>query len=218
MADYVVGLTGGVASGKSEVTRRFEALGVTVADADLAAREAVAVGSEGLAEVVAAFGADVLDASGALDRPAMRRRVFADDDARARLEAIVHPRVRAMLRAQCAAAPGPYAIAAIPLLAEALPVAGREGAGRDAYPWLQRVLVVDVPVDVQRARLLARDGIDEALAERMIAAQATRGQRLAIADDVIVNDGPLEALAAHVAALDARYRALAAVGVGRRRA
>jgi len=212
MANYVVGLTGGVASGKSEVTRRFEALGVFVADADIAARDAVAVGSDGLAEVVATFGADVLDADGALDRPAMRRRVFADDAARATLEAIVHPRVRALLRAQCAAAPGPYAIAAIPLLAEALPVAGKSDGGRGAYPWLQRVLVVDVPVATQRARLLARDGIDEALVERMIAAQATRAQRLAIADDVIVNDGTLEALQAHVVALDGLYRGLAAVG------
>ena len=211
MTDYVVGLTGGVASGKSEVTRCFEALGIAVADADLAARDAVARGSDGLAEVVAAFGADVLAADGSLDRPAMRRRVFADDDARARLEAIVHPRVRALLRAQCAAAPGPYAIAAIPLLAEALPIASQAGGGRDAYPWLRRVLVVDVPVAVQRARLLARDGIDEALAGKMIAAQATREQRLAIADDVIVNDGSLEALEARVAALDAQYRALAAV-------
>lgn len=210
MANYIVGLTGGVASGKSEVTRLFERLGVTVADADVAARDAVAVGSEGLAEVVAAFGPDVLAADGSLDRPAMRRRVFADATARHRLETIVHPRVRALLRAQCDTAPGPYAIAAIPLLAEALPAtAGGEG-GRAVYPWLQRVLVIDVPVAVQRARLLARDGIDDALADRMIAAQATRRQRLAIADDVIVNDGPMEALPAHVAALDARYRLLAA--------
>ncbi|MDH5833030.1 dephospho-CoA kinase [Luteimonas kalidii] len=260
MADYVVGLTGGVASGKSEVTRRFEALGITVADADLAARDAVAIGSEGLAEVVAAFGSEALAADGSLDRPAMRRRVFADDAARLRLEAIVHPRVRALLQATCAAAPGPYAVAAIPLLAEVLPAAPMAaipspaaatqpppatmamsgpapahsfgagagavadapaavrdggahavtGTGRDAYPWLRRVLVIDVPVAVQRARLLARDGIDAALAERMIAAQASRVQRLAIADDVLVNDGPLDALDAHVAALDARYRALAA--------
>ena len=209
MADYIVGLTGGVASGKSEVARRFEALGVTVADADLAAREAVAVGSPGLAEVVAAFGAQVLGPDGSLDRPAMRRQVFADDQARARLEAIVHPRVRAMLEAACRAAPGPYAIAAIPLLAEAALPAGAGGA-RAAYPWLHRVLVVDVPVEVQRARLLARDGIDAALADRMIAAQASRAQRLAIADDVLVNDGPLAGLEPHVAALDARYRALAA--------
>ena len=214
MANYIVGLTGGVASGKSEVTRLFEALGVTVADADLAARDAVAVGSEGLAEVVTAFGPEVLAADGSLDRPAMRRRVFADDAARLQLEAIVHPRVRALLRTQCEAASGPYAIAAIPLLAEALPGTDAGAGGRAVYPWLQRVLVVDVPVAAQRTRLLARDGIDEALADRMIAAQATRQQRLAIADDVIVNDGPIEALPAHVAALDARYRLLAAEAAG----
>lgn len=117
MAAFCVGVTGGVASGKSEVTRRFQALGVVVADADLAARAAVAAGSEGLAEVAAAFGPCVLDAEGGLDRAAMRRLVFNDEAARKRLEAIVHPRVRAMLQAQCAQAPGAYAIAAIPLLA-----------------------------------------------------------------------------------------------------
>lgn len=208
MSEFIVGLTGGVASGKSAVARRFEARGVFVADADVAAREAVAVGSEGLAEVVAAFGADVLAADGALDRAAMRRRVFDDDQARLRLEAIIHPRVRTALRAACEAAPGAYAIAAIPLLAEACPEHGRGGGGRSAYPWLGRILVVDVPVTVQHARLLERDGIDAALADRMIAAQATRRQRLAIADDVIVNDGPLAALDDHVQALDRRYRSL----------
>lgn len=199
--NYIIGLTGGVASGKSAVAARFEALGVTVADADVAAREAVAPGSGGLAEVVAAFGPEVLGADGGLDRAAMRRRVFNDDAERLKLEAIVHPRVRLVLRSACEAAPGPYAIAAIPLLAE--------GGGREAYPWLHRILVVDVPREVQLERLLARDGIDEALAERMIAVQATRQQRLAIADDIIVNDGPIEALDDHVAALDRRYRALA---------
>lgn len=202
MSHYIIGLTGGVASGKSEVQRRFEALGLVVADADAAARAAVEPGSDGLAEVVAAFGAGVLDASGALDRAAMRRRVFADDAARRALEAIVHPRVRATLHAQCVAAAGPYAIAAIPLLAE--------GGGREAYPWLARILVVDVPEQVQMARLRQRDGIDQPLAERMLAAQATRAQRLAIADDVIVNNDTLDALDAHVAALDAQYRRLAA--------
>lgn len=201
MATFCVGVTGGVASGKSAVTRGFEALGVAVADADLAARAAVAPGSPGLADIVADFGPDVLDPHGRLDRAAMRRRVFADPDARRRLEALVHPRVRELLRAECARAPGPYAIAAIPLLAE--------GGGRDAYPWIDRIVVVDVPVEVQHARLMRRDGVDDALATRMIEAQASRAARLAIADDVIVNTGPLDALAQHVAALDRRYRALA---------
>ena len=198
---YAIGLTGGIASGKSEVSRRFEALGIVVADADLAARAALAPGSDGLAETVAAFGRDILAVDGNLDRAAMRRRVFSDPDARRRLEAIVHPRVRAMLAAQCASAASPYAIAAIPLLAEV--------GGRGAYPWLSRILVVDVPAAVQMERLQRRDGIDASLAAGMLAAQATRRERLAIADDVIANDGPLDALDAQVAALDRRYRALA---------
>lgn len=203
MGSYIIGLTGGVASGKSEVARRFASLGIVVADADLAAREAVAAGSEGLAEVVAAFGDGVLLADGSLDRAAMRRRVFDDADARRRLEAIVHPRVRTRLRAQCEAATSAYAVADIPLLTE--------GGGRKAYPWLDRILVVDVPEAVQAERLMARDRMDAALARQMIAAQATRSQRLAIADDIIVNDGPLEALDAHVAALHRRYLAFAAL-------
>lgn len=202
MAAYRVGLTGGIASGKTAACRCFESLGIAIADADIAARDAVAPGSEGLAEVVAAFGADVLDDTGALDRAAMRRRIFGDDTARRRLEGIVHPRVRATLAQACDRATSPYVVVAIPLLTEV--------GGRVAYPWLQRILVVDVPVALQRTRLIDRDGIDPALAERMIAAQATREARLAIADDVVVNDRTLDALQADIAALDARYRVLAA--------
>ncbi len=198
---YCIGLTGGIASGKTAVASAFESLGILVADADVAARDAVAVGSDGLAEVVAAFGIDVLDADGRLDRAAMRKRVFGDDSARKRLEAIIHPRVRETLARQCAQASSPYAIAAIPLLAEV--------GGRAAYPWLQRILVVDVPADVQRERLTRRDGIDVPLAEKMIAAQATREQRLAIADDIIVNAGGLDDLQQHVSALHVQYRTLA---------
>lgn len=208
MSRFVVGLTGGVASGKSTLARAFEALGVTVVDADVAAREAVAVGSDGLRSVVEAFGAAVLSADGSLDRAAMRQRVFSDDDARRRLEAIIHPRVRAALKDACVAAPGPYAIAAIPLLAE--------GGGRRAYPWLDRILVVDVPVEVQVERLLARDGIDAALARRMVDAQASRAARLSIADDVVVNDGSVERLEAAARGLDVRYRELAGAGAGSR--
>lgn len=198
---YCVAVTGGIAAGKTAVTRRFEARGIAVADADVAAREAVAPGSAGLAALVSEFGPGVLNAAGALDRAAMRRRVFDDPDARRRLEAIVHPQVRALLHVQAVAAPGAYVLVAIPLLAE--------GGGRTAYPWLDRVLVIDAPVAVQRDRLMQRDGSDTALADRMIAAQATRAMRLAIADDVIVNDGDVGALDTHVAALDARYRVLA---------
>lgn len=202
MSDFIIGVTGGVASGKSEVTRRFEALGIVVADADVAARTAVAPGSAGLAAVVDAFGSSVLAPDGSLDRAAMRQRVFGDEAARRRLESIIHPLVRAQLRHECEAAAGSYALAAIPLLAE--------GGGRAAYPWLQRILVVDVPVERQRSRLMQRDGIDADLAGHMIAAQASRAQRLAIADDVIVNDGGFAELDEHVRQLDRRYRALAA--------
>ena len=201
-APYVVGLTGGVASGKSEVARRFEALGITVVDADVVAREVVEPGTPGLAEVVARFGPDVLQPGGALDRGALRKRVFADAGARRALEAIIHPRIRAEIDARCRADAGPYVVAAIPLLTE--------GGGRGAYPYLARILVVDVPVALQRERLMARDGIDRTLADAMIAAQASRAQRLAIADDILVNTMAREGLAEPVRALDARYRLLAA--------
>ena len=202
MSDYIVGLTGGIASGKSVVAQCFAGLGVAVIDADAAAREAVAPGSGGLAAVVSTFGPGVLAADGGLDRVAMRRRIFEDEPARRRLEAIVHPLVRSALQMASAAAPGTYTLVAIPLLAE--------GGGRGGYPWLDRILVIDVPIETQIARLLQRDAVDSALAARMVAVQAERRARLAIADDVLVNDGGLDALAAHVAALDAQFRALAA--------
>lgn len=201
MAGYAVGLTGGIASGKSAVAARFAALGVAVLDADLVAREVVAPGSEGLAALVDAFGLGILDATGALDRRRMREQVFADAAARGRLESILHPRIRRLLHERADAATGAYAIVAIPLLAE--------GGGRAAYPWLDRVLVVDAPETAQLTRLAARDGIDDALARRMVEAQASRTQRLAIADDVLVNAGGVDALDGPVAALDRRYRQLA---------
>jgi len=201
MSEYILGLTGGIASGKSMVEARFRALNIVVADADVAAREAVAAGSDGLAEVVAAFGSSILTADGNLDRAAMRQRVFAESAARKTLEAIVHPRVRTALAETCRSAQSPYVIASIPLLAES--------GGRGAYPWLDRILVVDAAVGVQLARLQQRDGIDDGLAQRMIVAQASRQQRLAIADDVLVNDGTLDVLDAQVVALDQLYRRLA---------
>lgn len=200
---YCVALTGGIASGKSAVADAFAELGIAVADADVAAREAVAVGSEGLAEAVAAFGPGILDAQGALDRAKMRQRIFGDDDARARLEAIVHPRVRIALRRRCETATSAYVLVAIPLLAEV--------GGRTAYPWLNRILIVDVPPSAQRERLMRRDGIDAMLADRMIAAQADRSKRLAIADDVLVNDADLATLRQQVETLDRLYRRLAPV-------
>lgn len=199
MADYAVALTGGIASGKSAVAERFAALGVAIADADIAAREVVQPGAAALAEIVEAFGADVLDASGALDRRAMRSRVFADATARRRLESILHPRIRALLRQRSVEATAPYALVVVPLLVE---------GGR--YEWIDRVLVVDVTRDVQKARLVARDGITPELADAMLDAQASREQRLAAADDIIDNSGTPADLDAKVQTLHAQYLARAA--------
>ena len=204
MADFIVAVTGGVASGKSAATRAFEALGITVADADVAARAVVEPGQPALAEVAQRFGPDVIQPDGRLDRAAMRERIFADPREKLALEAVLHPRIRAWLKATCVGASGPYVVTAIPLLAE--------GGGRATYPWLGRVLVVDVPRRVQVARLMARDGANEDMAQRMVTAQASRAVRLKIADDVIVNDGSLADLEATVATLHQRYLALARNG------
>lgn len=204
MAAFVVAVTGGIASGKSAVTALFAARGVVVADADAIAHAIVEPGQPALAEIVARFGADVLDADGRLQRARLREIVFADADARAVLEAITHPRIRAGLKSQCHEAAGDYAIAAIPLLAEPhLPPS-------QAWPWLRRILVVDAPAHVQLARLVSRDNIDATLAQRMLDAQASREQRLALATDVIINDATLPDLERAVARLDALYRKLAA--------
>lgn len=201
MSDYFIGLTGGIASGKSALEKAFAKQGVVVADADLLAREVVAPGEPALAAVVERFGRDVLQADGQLDRAALRVRVFGDPDQRRTLEAILHPAIRARLEAICRAAPGPYAIATVPLLTE--------GGGRAAYPWLHRILVVDTPAAVQKARLMQRDGIDATLADQMMAAQASRAERLALADDIVVNDGDIAHLQRAADALHRRYLALA---------
>jgi dephospho-CoA kinase len=196
MSGFVVALTGGIASGKSAVERRFEARGIHAYDADVAARAVVEPGSPALAEVTHVFGAGALDRDGRLDRAAMRQRVFDDPSARATLEGILHPRIRAWLRAAADADTGPYCILSIPLLVE----------NRAHYDWVNRVLVVDASEATRIARLVRRDGIDEALARKMIAAQARREDRLAIADDVLVNEGDEGALDAEIEALDRRYR------------
>ena len=201
MSDYFIGLTGGIASGKSALEKAFAAHGIVVADADQLAREVVAPGEPALAAVVERFGAGVLQTDGQLDRAALRVRVFGDPDQRRALEAILHPAIRARLEAICRAAPGPYAIATVPLLTE--------GGGRAAYPWLHRILVVDTPAAVQKARLMQRDGIDATLADQMMAAQASRAERLALADDIVVNDGDIHHLQHAADALHLRYLALA---------
>jgi len=194
----IIALTGGIAAGKTAVTRRFEALGVHVHDADIAAREVIAPGTPGLTAVVEAFGADVLDGTGKLDRRAMRERVFTDPMARRKLEAIIHPLVRDWLRDRVAAETGPYCLLAIPLLAENLA----------HYRWIKHVLLVDAPESAQLDRLVLRDGIDETLARRMLAQQASRAERLALADYVIDNSGDEVALDMAVAQLHQKFLAL----------
>jgi dephospho-CoA kinase len=195
---YTVALTGGIASGKSAVEQCFARRGIEICDADKVARDVVAAGSEGLREVVAVFGRSVLGADGSLDRRAMRERVFGDPDARRQLEGIIHPRVRNAIWEAAQAMRSAYGLLVIPLLVES-----------GDYAWVDRVLVVDVPRAVQLGRLLARDGISRELAESMIDAQASREQRLAIADDVIDNSADLDALDAAVETLHRRYLALA---------
>nr|WP_196791558.1 dephospho-CoA kinase [Motilibacter deserti] len=183
-----VGLTGGIASGKSTASARLAELGALVVDADLLAREAVAPGTPGLAAVVAAFGRSVLAADGSLDRLALGRVVFADAAARERLEAIVHPEVARRRAEAVAAAPaGAVVVHDVPLLVEKGLTAG-----------LDLVVVVDAPEDVRVRRLVAARGLDEEQARARIAAQATREQRLAAADVVLDGGGPVEHLQAQV--------------------
>lgn len=192
----IIGLTGGIASGKSTVSAAFAELGATIVDTDLIARELVAPGTPALAEIVNGFGRDILGSDGSLNRRALREIVFAQPQAKLRLEAILHPRIREQARAQVACANGPYVVLVVPLLVE-----------YGQYGWVDRVLVVDVSAQLQERLLMARDDIGRELAQAMIAAQASRQMRLAIADDVVRNSGSVEDLRAQVRSAVRRYRA-----------
>lgn len=196
MSGYVVGLTGGIGSGKSLVAQLFAERGIAIVDSDAIARQLTAPGGAAIPALAARFGPQMVDASGALDRAAMRRRVFADPAERQQLEAILHPLIHAESRRRCQAATSPYVIVDVPLLVEG----GGQRTGR-----YQRILVVDCPEDLQIARVAARNGHDEAAVRAIMAAQATRAERLAAADDVIVNDSDMDALAAAVAGLHQKY-------------
>ena len=195
---FIIGLTGGIASGKSTAADHFAALGVPVIDTDVIARELVAPGQPALAALVARFGADLLDDTGALRREALGARVFADPAARRELEALLHPLIRAESLRRITALRAPYCVWVIPLLLES-------GARAD----VDRVLLIDCPEALQRQRALAR-GLQPDTLDGILAAQASRAQRHAIADDVILNDGSPEALRQAVAARHAAYLALAA--------
>jgi dephospho-CoA kinase len=183
-----VGLTGGIGAGKSEVSRLLAAHGAVIVDADLIAREVVAPGTQGLAAVVAAFGQDVLAADGSLDRPKLGAIVFADPEKLAALNAIVHPLVgRRSAELEAAAGPGAVVVHDVPLLAE-----------NGLAPLYDVVVVVDAADETRLRRLVELRGMSEEDARARMAAQATREERLAVADLVIDNDGPLERLAPQV--------------------
>jgi dephospho-CoA kinase len=197
---FAVGLTGGIGSGKSTVADLFAELGTPVIDTDVVARELTAPGGAALEAIHALFGDAVMQADGTLDRAALRGLVFADSASRRRLEAVLHPRIRQAVDRALAALDASYALVVIPLLVET-------GGYRDV---LDRVLVVDCPEALQIARVAARSGLARDEAKAILAAQAGRAERLAAADDVIVNTGTREALRAEVARLHRHYLALAA--------
>jgi len=193
-----IGLTGGVASGKSTVAQRFVELGVPVIDADTAARAVVAPGKLGLAAVSKRFGPRVLAENGELDRRALRDLIFEDPGSRRDLEAILHPLIRADMEQSAELAVGPYVVMDIPLLVE--------GGSRDR---VDRILVVDVDETMQLQRVMARDGCTEQQARAILASQASRRARLAAADDVLLNAGTVTDLRQAVDHLHERYLRLA---------
>lgn len=221
---FTIALTGGIASGKSTVTRILAEQGASIIDADEVARELVGAGQPALAEIVATFGREVLDEAGRLDRAALRARVFAVPADRARIERILHPRIRREMWRRSDVAVGPYCVLAIPLLLEtnqkAPATETRNGAGnlhgreeanllpKDAWR-VDRVLVVDTTVERQIARARRRDGSSVETIKAIIATQATRAARLAVADDVIRNDGDLGHLRRQTLDLHHRYPRMA---------
>ena len=201
-----IGLTGGIASGKSTVTQRFAELGVPVIDADVASRNVVEAGTQGLAQVVQRFGQQVLDAAGRLNRPALRALIFNDASSRQALDAILHPLIRAEMERDAAEAKGPYMVMAIPLLVE----------GGSARQRADRVLVVDADETLQIQRLQARDGTSAEQARAILASQASRAARLGQADDVLLNTGTVAELRQAVDRLHEQYLLLAQTSSSRR--
>jgi dephospho-CoA kinase len=195
-----IGLTGGIASGKSTVEQRLTELGVPVINADDSARAVVARGQPGLAAVFGRFGSGVLKHEGDLDRPALRRLIFQSPEKRRDLEAILHPLIRDHMEEQARAATGPYLVLSIPLLVE----------GGNARNRVDRILVVDADESDQIQRLMTRDSVSDVEARAILAAQATRADRLKAADDVIVNSGSVTELRQAVDELHQRYLDLAA--------
>jgi dephospho-CoA kinase len=201
-----IGLTGGIASGKSTASQRFAELGVPVIDADVASRSVVEPGQPGLAQVVQRFGAGVLDADGRLDRQALRNLIFKDSTLRRALDAILHPLIRGEMEREAAEAHGPYLIMAIPLLVE----------GGTARQRVDRVLVIDADETQQMLRLQARDHSSQEQGRAILASQASRTARLAAADDVLLNTGTVAELRQGVDRLHEQYLQLAQTSSSRR--
>jgi len=193
-----IGLTGGIASGKSTVAQRFRELGVPVIDADEAARAVVEPGKPGLTEVIQRFGTAVVSENGELDRGAVRTLIFGDPESRRALESILHPLIRDHMEQSAEAAAGPYIVMAIPLLVE-----------RGSRARVDRILVVDVDETIQLQRLMARDGSSMEQARAIVASQASRSIRLAAADDVLTNAGSVTELRQEIDKLHAGYLKLA---------
>ncbi|MBS1140371.1 MAG: dephospho-CoA kinase [Proteobacteria bacterium] len=200
MSRLVIGLTGGIGSGKSTVADLFVEQGAGLVDTDAIARELTLAGGAAMPRLAAEFGPGIVAADGALDRTAMRQLAFADASARGRLEGILHPLIRQLSTERCLAAPEPYVILAVPLLVES-------GTYRERC---DRVVVVDCPESVQIARVMARNGLSADEVKAIMAAQATRQQRLSIADDVVVNEAGLAEISERVRVLHAKYLALLA--------
>ncbi len=196
-SQLVVGLTGGIGSGKSAVCREFERYAVPVVDADIVAREVVAPGSSGFAAVVESFGEEILS-SGDIDRAKLRQVIFADDTKRATLEGILHPKIRESIDIQLAELDSPYCILCVPLLVE-----------KGGYQNVDRILVVDCPIEIQILRVMDRDDLTRGQVEAIMQSQATRDDRLRVADDIIENAGEIEALETPVRVLHTKYLAMA---------
>ncbi|MBL0526548.1 dephospho-CoA kinase [Aeromonas dhakensis] len=192
---YVVAITGGIGSGKTTVANQFAELGIEVVDADIIAREVVEPGTPALAAIAAHFGADVIAPDGRLDRRQLRERVFTDPQAKDWLNALLHPLIRSEMQRQCAAARSPYCLLVVPLLVE-----------NRLTALANRVLVIDVDEATQIERTCRRDGVSREQAEAILAAQASRTERLAAADDVLDNqNGTPEAIKSRIFALHETY-------------
>lgn len=198
MSKFVVGLTGGIGSGKTAVSDRFHALGINIVDADIAARVVVEPGKPALQEIQKHFGAAIIQADGSLDRAILREKVFKDDQERKWLEQLLHPLINEEIRKKLASSSSPYTMLVSPLLIE---------TGQSRYT--QRILVVDVPLETQIERTMARDNNSEEQVRNIIKVQTSRQERVASADDIIVNDQDIDKLDQSVSELHAKYLELA---------